>query len=119
MMGDVVKGNESLKEQVEKRRKQLAKINNKLKAAYEANNDIQEFMVQEREELEEQNRAIVRELKLYNMIIEHFVPIHEVAAIQHRLEFDDSYDDWGLVMRNKAPKPNPGSALGFKFPLCS
>ena len=22
-------------------------------------------------------------------------------------------------MRNKAPKANPGSALGFKFPLCS
>ena len=42
-----VKG--TLNEQVEKRRKQLAKVNNKLKAAYEANNDIQEFMVQERE----------------------------------------------------------------------
>lgn len=51
-MDGVVKGNESLKEQVEKRRKQLAKINNKLKAAYQANNDIQQFMVQEREELE-------------------------------------------------------------------
>jgi hypothetical protein len=33
-------------------------------------------MVQEREELEEENRSIVRELKLVNMIIEHFVPIH-------------------------------------------
>ena len=42
-----------------------------------------------------------------------------MAAIQHRLEFDESYDDWGLVMRNKAPKANPVSALGFKFPLCS
>ena len=31
----------SVAEQVDKRRKQLAKVNNKLKAAYEANNDIQ------------------------------------------------------------------------------
>ena len=43
--------NLTFKEQVEHRRKQLAKSNNKLKLAYEANNDIQEFMVQEREEL--------------------------------------------------------------------
>jgi len=40
--------NMDLEEQVKKRRQQLAKINNKLKLAYEANNDIQEFMVQER-----------------------------------------------------------------------
>lgn len=36
-----MKKNLSLKEQVEHRRKQLAKINNKLKIAYEQNNDIQ------------------------------------------------------------------------------
>lgn len=53
------------------------------------------------------------------MIIEHFVPIHEVASIQHRLEFDQSFDDWVIVERNKTPKPFPGSALGFKYPLCS
>jgi hypothetical protein len=76
-------------------------------------------MVQEREELEEENRSIVRELKLVNMIIENFVPIHEVAAIQHRLEFDESFDDWVVVEKNRNPKPNPGSALGFKYPLCS
>lgn len=38
--------NLSLKEQVEHRRAQLKKLNNKLKLAYEQNNDIQEFMVQ-------------------------------------------------------------------------
>jgi hypothetical protein len=104
---------------VEHRRKQLAKLNNKLKLAYEANNDIQDFMVQEREELEQENRSIVRELKLVNMIIENFVPIHEVAAMQHRLEFDDSFDDWVIVEKIKNPRANPGSALGLKFPLCS
>lgn len=43
--------NLSLKEEVEHRRAQLKKLNNKLKIAYEQNNDIQEFMAQEREEL--------------------------------------------------------------------
>ena len=76
---EVTEKNLTLKEQVDRRRQQLNKINNKLKLAYEANNDIQEFMVQEREELEEENRSIVRELKLVNLIIEHFVPMNEVA----------------------------------------
>lgn len=58
---DEIKGKHlSLKEEVEHRRKQLTKINNKLKIAYEQNNDIQEFMAQEREELEEENRNLVR-----------------------------------------------------------
>lgn len=89
--------NVSLKEAVDHRRKQLAKLNHKLKIAYEQNNDIQEFMAQQREELEEENRSLVRQLKLVNMIIEHFVPIQEVAAIQHRLEFDEGFDDWVIV----------------------
>ena len=76
-------------------------------------------MAQEREELEEENRNLVRELKLVNMIIEHFVPIHEVASIQHRIEFDESFDDWVIVEANQNPKPNPGSALGLKAPLCT
>ncbi len=47
------------------------------------------------------------------------MPIHEVAAIQHRFEFDESFDDWVIVERNKNPKPYTGSALGFKYPLCA
>jgi hypothetical protein len=31
------------------------------------------------------------------MIIEHFVPIQEVASIQHRLDFDEGFDDWVIV----------------------
>lgn len=53
------------------------------------------------------------------MIIENFVPISEVASIQHRLEFDESLDDWVIVERNPRPKPSPGSALGYRYPLCS
>ena len=41
--------NSTAKEQFEHKKKQLAKLNSKLKIAYEQNNDIQEFMVQERE----------------------------------------------------------------------
>lgn len=51
------------------------------------------------------------------MIIEHFVPIQEVASIQHRLEFDEGFDDWVIVESNQNPKPNPGSALGLKSAL--
>ena len=53
------------------------------------------------------------------MIIEHLVPIQEVAAIQHRLEFDEGFDDWVIVENNQHPKPNFGSALGMKAPLCT
>jgi hypothetical protein len=31
------------------------------------------------------------------MIIEHFCPIQEVAGIQHRLEFDEGFDDWVII----------------------
>jgi hypothetical protein len=40
-----------------------------------------------------------------------------VAAIQHRLDFDEEFDDWVIVEKNPKPKPNPGSALGLKAPL--
>ena len=53
------------------------------------------------------------------MIIQHFVPIQEVTAIQHRLEFDQGFDDWIIVENNQNPKANPGSALGLKAPLCT
>lgn len=76
-------------------------------------------MTQEREELEEENRSLVRELKLVNMIIQHFCPIKEVAAIQHRLEFDDGFDDWVIVEKNTNPKHYPGSALGLRAALCA
>lgn len=76
-------------------------------------------MAQEREELEEENRLLVRELKLVNMIIQHFVPMQEVASIQHRLEFDEGFDDWVIVQSSQNPKANPGSALGLKAPLCT
>ena len=44
--GEIERKHLSLKEEVDHRRKQLTKINNKLKIAYEQNNDIQEFMAQ-------------------------------------------------------------------------
>ena len=62
---------------------------------------------------------MVRELKLVNMIIENFCPIQEVAAIQHRLEFDEGFDDCVIVEKNPRPKPNPGSAVGLRASLCA
>lgn len=53
------------------------------------------------------------------MIIQHFCPIKEVASIQHRLEFDQGFDDWVIVQKNPRPKPYTTSALGLKAPLCA
>lgn len=53
------------------------------------------------------------------MIIEHFVPLQEVAQIKDRLTFDEGLDDWDLIEKPKIPKNNPGSALGLRYPLCT
>ena len=37
---------------------------------------------------------MIRELKLINLIIEHFIPEDEVKKLQQKLDFSDELDDW-------------------------
>lgn len=63
---------------------------------------------------------MVKELKLINLIIEHFIPDDEVNKLKKKLDFSDELDDWIIKDYNhedvKAPKPK--SSLALKMPLC-
>ena len=37
----------------------------------------------------------------------------------YRLKFDEVLDNWDIVEKPMNPKVNPGSALGFRNPLCT
>ncbi len=45
----------------------------------------------EREEMTETTHELQRELKLRQMIIEHFIPALEVEKIQRRARYDEEY----------------------------
>jgi kinesin family member 3B len=45
--------------------------------------------LREKEILMEENRNIIRELKLLNLIIEHFIPQDELKKLENKLDFSE------------------------------
>ena len=45
------------------------------------------------------NRAYGRDLKLLNLIIEHFIPHEEVSKLESKLVFSEEVDDWVLNIK--------------------
>jgi hypothetical protein len=44
----------------------------------------------------ETNRSVTKELKLIDLIIEHFIPKNEVEKLESKLEFSEEVDDWTI-----------------------
>lgn len=107
-----------LKEEVEQKTKKLNELVSKVKKLKEQTNEIHEFRTNQRQELENENRELLKELKFINLLIENFIPIYEVREFQTRLEFSDEVDDWVIKETEGPSKNNPGSALQLKQPLC-
>lgn len=74
----------------------VLQLYSKLKATQREIEELQEEHVRERQELEQTQNELTRELKLKLQIIENFIPPEEKLKIISRAEYDEDEDTWKL-----------------------
>ncbi|XP_078092753.1 kinesin-like protein KIF3B isoform X2 [Mustelus asterias] len=114
----------SLQQEVDVKTKKLKKLFAKLQAVKAEIHDLQEEHIKERQELEQTQNELTRELKLKHLIIENFIPLEEKNKITNRANFDDEEDQWKTqpitrIEGNQQMMKRPVSAIGYKRPLSS
>ncbi|XP_028905217.1 kinesin-like protein KIF3B [Ornithorhynchus anatinus] len=111
----------SLQQEVDIKTKKLKKLFSKLQAVKVEIHDLQEAHIKERQELEQTQNELTRELKLKHLIIENFIPLEEKSKIMNRSYFDEEEDQWKLHpitrLDNQQMMRRPVSAVGSKRPL--
>lgn len=112
----------SLQQEVDIKTKKLKKLFDKLQAVKAEIQDLQEHHILGRQELEQSQNELTRDLKLKHLIIENFIPLEEKNKIVNRAYFDDEderckmkpitrmEDDHQMMSR-------PRSAVGYRRPL--
>ncbi|KAL4490988.1 hypothetical protein ABPG72_008724 [Tetrahymena utriculariae] len=110
----------NLQEEIDAKTKKLNNIVERIKQAREQTNEIHETRLREKEILLDENRTITKELKLIDLIIEHFIPQNEVKKLEQKLIFSDEDGDWNIKEdTNENHKiSRPASVFGFKRPIC-
>ena len=91
----------SIKEEVEDKRAKREKLSKHLKKVEGKKLDIIEKHRIAREELEAEQREIQKQAKLYQLIIENFIPIDERERLLKRIHFDEKQSDWTLKELSK------------------
>uniref|UniRef100_A0A672I6F9 Kinesin-like protein n=1 Tax=Salarias fasciatus TaxID=181472 RepID=A0A672I6F9_SALFA len=113
----------SLQQEVEHKTKKLKRFYAKLQLLKGEMRDIIDEHVTARQELEQTQNELTRELKYKYLLIENFIPPEEKNKIMHRLQFDGEEDQWRLqpvLPSESAPtqvKRRPLSAVGYKRPI--
>ncbi|TRY84469.1 hypothetical protein DNTS_035823 [Danionella cerebrum] len=113
----------SLQQEVEAKTKKLKKLYAKLQSLKADIQDVNDEHVRSRQELEQTQNELTRELKFKYLIIENFIPPEEKNKIMNRLEFDSEEDQWKfqplVPAENKFTqmKRRPASAVGYKRPI--
>ncbi|XP_061890599.1 kinesin-like protein KIF3C [Entelurus aequoreus] len=113
----------SLQQEVEAKTKKLKKLYAKLQCIKAEIQDVNDEHVRSRQELEQTQNELTRELKFKYLIIENFIPPEEKNKIMSRMTFDTEEDQWKfqpLVPTESKPlqmKKRPTSAVGYKRPL--
>nr|XP_033819712.1 kinesin-like protein KIF3B isoform X2 [Geotrypetes seraphini] len=111
----------SLQQEVDIKTKKLKKLFSKLQAVKAEIQDLQEEHIKERQELEQTQNELTRELKLKHLIIENFIPLEEKNKIMNRSFFDEEEDQWKVHpitrLDNQQMMKRPVSAVGYKRPL--
>ncbi|KTG39858.1 hypothetical protein cypCar_00022510, partial [Cyprinus carpio] len=85
--------------------------------------DVNDEHVRSRQELEQTQNELTRELKFKYLIIENFIPPEEKNKIMNRLQFDAEEDQWKFQPLVPAEdkftqmKRRPTSAVGYKRPI--
>ncbi|CAN9502373.1 unnamed protein product [Ophioblennius macclurei] len=113
----------SLQQEVEHKTKKLKRFYAKLQVLKGEMRDIIDEHVTTRQELEQTQNELTRELKYKYLLIENFIPPEEKNKIMNRLQFDSEEDQWRLqpvLPSESAPtqgKRRPLSAVGYKRPI--
>ncbi|XP_035534186.1 kinesin-like protein KIF3C isoform X1 [Morone saxatilis] len=116
----------SLQQEVEAKTKKLKKylkLYAKLQCIKAEIKDVNDEHVRSRQELEQTQNELTRELKFKYLIIENFIPPEEKNKIMNRLTFDPEEDQWkfqSLVpaeSKSSQMKKRPTSAVGYKRPI--
>ncbi|XP_023286500.1 kinesin-like protein KIF3B [Seriola lalandi dorsalis] len=113
----------SLQQEVELKTKKLKRLYTKLQLVKGEIKDVIDEHVMTRQELEQTQNELTRELKYKYLLIENFIPPEEKNKIMNRLHFDSEEDQWRLqpvLPSESAPtqvKRRPLSAVGYKRPI--
>ncbi|XP_068564558.1 kinesin-like protein KIF3C [Cebidichthys violaceus] len=114
----------SLQQEVEAKTKKLKKLYAKLQCIKAEIQDVNDEHVRSRQELEQTQNELTRELKFKYLIIENFIPPEEKNKIMNRLTFDPEEDQWKFQplvpaesKSSSQMKKRPASAVGYKRPI--
>ncbi|TNN33695.1 Kinesin-like protein KIF3B [Liparis tanakae] len=112
----------SLQQEVDIKTKKLKKLFAKLQAVKAEIHDIQEAHINERQELEQTQNELTRDLKLKHLIIENFIPSEEKNKIVNRAYFDEEDEYWKTkpitrIEDDHQMMTRPLSAVGYWRPL--
>ncbi|XP_034551878.1 kinesin-like protein KIF3B [Notolabrus celidotus] len=112
----------SLQQEVDIKTKKLKKLFAKLQAVKAEIHDIQELHIHDRQELEQTQNELTRDLKLKHLIIENFIPHEEKNKIVNRAYFDEEDECWKMKPITRLEDDHqmmsrPQSAVGYRRPL--
>jgi len=112
----------SLQQEVDSKTKKLKKLFIKLQTIRSEIADQQEAHIRERQELEQAQEDLTRELKLKTLIIENFVPPDERIKLTNRASYDEENEEWKLKPSSQnssqqAMAKRPVSAVGNRRPI--
>ncbi len=91
----------SIKEEVDDKRAKRDKLSKQMKKVEGKKAEIIEKHRIAREELEAEQREIQKQTKLFQLIIENFIPVDERERLGKRIQFDEEQNCWSLKELSK------------------
>ncbi|XP_024286224.1 kinesin-like protein KIF3B [Oncorhynchus tshawytscha] len=114
----------SLQQEVDLKTKKLKRLYAKLQLVKAEIGDVIDEHVVTRQELEQTQNELTRELKFKYLLIENFIPPKDKNKIMNRLHFDSDEDQWRfrpfVPSESKSAhqvKRRPTSVVGYKRPI--
>ncbi|XP_061758954.1 kinesin-like protein KIF3B [Nerophis ophidion] len=112
----------SLQQEVDIKTKKVKKLFAKLEAVKAEIHDIQEAHISSRQELEQTQNELTKDLKLKTLLIENFIPSEDKKKVVNRAYFVEDGERWKMraitrVEDDRQMLSRPQSAVGFRRPL--
>ncbi|XP_068186921.1 kinesin-like protein KIF3B [Antennarius striatus] len=113
----------SLQQEVDFKTKKLKKLFGKLQELKEEILNIHDAHIEERQELEQLQNDLTKDLKLKRLIIKNFIPLEEKEKITNRAYFDEEDECWKMkpitCVNDRDRTVRPSSTIGYRRPLCN